>query len=390
MKTQVAIIGGGPAGLFLAQLLALADIDNVVLERQSRDYVLGRIRAGVLEQGTVEMMHRAGIGERVAREGMVHKGIDISINGELHHIDVEALSAGKVVTIYGQTEITRDLYQARDAMNGRIIHEAKDVALHDIESEAPYVTFNHGGEKTRLDCDFIAGCDGFHGISRASIPSESLTEHLLDYPFGWLGILTETPPVSDEVIYAYHDRGFALCSMRNPMLSRYYIQLPIGEKVDNWSDERFWTEFKQRIPLDIAARLVTGVSLEKSIAPLRAFVSDTIRYGRLFLAGDAGHIVPPTGAKGLNLAAADIHYLSSGLIDYYRAGDEAGLNNYSAQALDRIWKTVRFSLWCTRLLHRFPQQSEFENRIQMADLNYLVSSRAAKQSFAENYVGLPY
>jgi len=390
MKTRVAIIGGGPAGLFLSQLLDLAQIDNVVLEKHRREYVLGRIRAGVLEQGTVDLMHRAGIGERISRDGMVHEGIGIAINGDLHRINVAELSGGKVVTVYGQTEITHDLYQARDSMNGNIIHQAEDVRLHDIDSNRPHLTYVKNGETQRLDCEFIAGCDGFHGVSRPSIPESHQNEYLLDYPFGWLGVLTETPPVSNEVVYAYHDNGFALCSMRNSMLSRYYIQLPIDEKVEDWPDDRFWNEFKQRIPEALSQDLVTGSSIEKSIAPLRAFVSDTIHYGRLFLAGDAGHIVPPTGAKGLNLAASDIHYLSSAFIDYYRNNDETGLKHYSAKALDRIWKSMRFSTWCTRALHRFPENSDFENRIQMTDLKYLVSSDAAMLSFAENYVGLPY
>ena len=390
MKTRVAIIGGGPSGLFLSQLLDLAGIDNILLEKHTREYVLGRIRAGVLEEGTVELMHRAGIGARIDAEGMVHEGIGISVNGELYDIDVVGLSGGKVVTVYGQTEITRDLYDARDSMDGNIIHQAKDVCLHDIDSHSPYVTYQKEGELQRLDCDFIAGCDGFHGVSRASIPESHQREYLFDYPFGWLGLLSETPPVTKEVVYAYHDRGFALCSMRNPALSRYYIQLPLTEKVENWSDDRFWKEFRQRISSDLAQQLVTGPSVEKSIAPLRAFVSDTIQYGRLFLAGDAGHIVPPTGAKGLNLAASDIHYLSNALIGYYNSNDETGLSNYASCALDRIWKSMRFSMWCTRLLHRFPEQSEFENRIQMAELKYFVGSNAAKTAFSENYVGLPY
>ena len=390
MKTKVAIIGGGPAGLFLSQLLHLHDIDNVILEQRSRDYVLGRIRAGVLEEGTVRLMHRAGIGQRIDREGLIHEGIGISINGDLHRIDVLGLTGGKVVTVYGQTEITKDLYDARDAMGGQIIHEARNVTPHDIESDAPYLTYEKDGHAHRLDCDFIAGCDGFHGVSRASFPRHRLTEYLLSYPFGWLGVLSETPPVSDEVIYAGHQRGFALCSMRNNMLSRYYIQVPIDEKVDEWSDQRFWDEFKLRLPAEVSGRLVTGPSIEKSIAPLRAFVADNLNHGRLFLAGDAGHIVPPTGAKGLNLAASDIHYLSNAFIDYYNSDDEQGLKSYSDKALDRIWKTVRFSMWCTRMLHHFPENTPFENRIQQADLHYLVSSKAAMTSFAENYVGLPY
>ena len=376
--------------MFLSQLLDLSGIDNVVLERRCRDYVLGRIRAGVLEQGTVDMMHRAGIGQRIAQEGFVHGGIGIAFENTLHDIDVKTLTDGQVVTVYGQTEITRDLYAAREASNGAIIDEATDVRLFDPDSTSPSVSYKKDGREHRIECDFIAGCDGFHGICRKSIPSDALTEFHMTFPFGWLGILSETPPVTDEVVYASHPRGFALCSMRNAMLSRYYIQVDEGDSVDDWSDEAFWEEFKRRLPESIAGKLVTGPSIEKSIAPLRAFVADTLRYGRLFLAGDAGHIVPPTGAKGLNLAVSDIHYLSTALIDYYHRGDENGLTSYSTTALDRIWKTVRFSLNCTHLLHRFAEHTPFESRIQQADIRYLLSSTAARKSFAENYVGLPY
>jgi len=376
--------------MLLSQILHLHDIDSIVLERKSRSYVLGRIRAGVLEQGTVDMLHRAGVGDRLSREGMVHQGIGIAFDNVLHNIDVHGLTNGKVVTVYGQTEITHDLYAARDAAGGVIIDSADDVALHGVDSDAPYATYTREGKTHRIDCTFIAGCDGFHGVSRKSIPQRVLTEYHLSYPFGWLGVLSETPPVSDEVIYASHPRGFALCSMRHSMLSRYYIQVPSDDLVDNWSDEAFWAEFKHRLPQSLAAKLVTGPSIEKSIAPLRAFVADNLNYGRLFLAGDAGHIVPPTGAKGLNLAVSDIHYLSAALIEYYGSAGEDGLKQYSAKALDRIWKTVRFSLFCTRLLHDFPDHSAFEKRIQQADLNYMLCSQAAMASFAESYVGLPY
>lgn len=390
MRTRVAIIGGGPAGLFLSQLLDLRGIDNVVIEKHQRAYVLARIRAGVLEQGTVEVMQRAGIGARVAAEGMVHEGIGIAFDGELHRIDVADLTAGRVVTVYGQTEITRDLYAARDAMGGMILDSATDVALHDLNSDKPFVTFERAHRTQRIDCEFVVGCDGFHGISRQSVPTEHMTQYHKAYPFGWLGILSATPPVADEVIYASHDQGFSLCSMRNANLSRYYIQVPTGEKVEDWSDARFWDTFRERLPASVVANLETGPSIEKSIAPLRAFVADNLNYGRLFLAGDAGHIVPPTGAKGLNLAVSDVHYLSSAFIEFYETGSERRLNGYSALALDRVWKTVRFSLWCTRMLHRFPDHSPFERRVQHADLRYLMTSRAAQQSFAESYTGLPY
>ena len=352
--------------------------------------MLGRVRAGVLEQGTVGMMYKAQVSERIEKQGMIHRGVNIAFDNHNYHIDIETLTRGGVVTVYGQTELTADLYAARDAMGGVIIHEASDIALHELKGGEPFVTFNKDGAKQKIDCEFIAGCDGFHGVCRQSIPKDMLTEYHLSYPFGWLGVLSETPPVSPEVTYASHERGFALCSMRNRKLSRYYIQVPINDSINRWSDQNFWEEFKARLPTETSKQLVTGPSIEKSIAPLRAFVADNLNYGRLFLAGDAGHIVPPTGAKGLNLAVSDIYYLSNALIDYYRSNTEATLKKYSKQALDRIWKTVRFSLASTKLLHHFPEHSPFESRIQQAERRYMVSSKAAMTAFAENYVGLPY
>lgn len=390
MRTKVAVIGGGPSGLLLSQLLHLKGIDTVVLERRSRDYVLGRIRAGVLEQGMVELLREAQVSARMEREGLVHHGFDIAFDGELHHVDLAGLTGGKTVTVYGQTEVTHDLYAARDDMGGIVIDEADNVALHGIDTDAPYVTYEKDGAAHRLDCDFIAGCDGFHGVSRKSIPEGILKEFELVYPFGWLGLLADVPPISDELIYANHERGFALCSMRSKTRSRYYLQCSLAEHVEEWPDDRFWEELQQRMPESVLPRLTTGASIEKSIAPLRSFVAEPMRHGRLFLAGDAAHIVPPTGAKGLNLAASDIHYLSHALIGYYRAGDEQGLADYSRKALSRVWKAERFSWAMTNLLHTFPERGAFGSRIQRAELDYLFSSKAALASLAENYVGLEY
>ncbi len=389
-RTKVAIIGGGPSGLLLSQLLHVNGIDSVVLERKSRDYVLSRIRAGVLEQGFQDMMRRAKVAERMDEQGLMHDGFAISFNGESRRIDLKSLTGGQRVCVYGQTEVTRDLYDARARMGGVVIHGAEDVTLHDLESDAPFVTYTHNGETCRLDADFIAGCDGFHGASRQAIPKDKIREFERVYPFGWLGILSETPPVDHELIYAHHARGFALCSMRHANLSRYYVQCSLSDDVSDWSDNRFWDELKRRIPTDAAERLVTGPSIEKSIAPLRSFVAEPLRHGRLFLAGDAAHIVPPTGAKGLNLAASDIHYLSEGLIAHYGQGKDEGLEQYSARALSRIWKAERFSWSMTMLLHDFPERNAFERRMQSAELDYLFSSEAAMTSMAENYVGLPY
>ncbi len=389
MRTAVAIVGGGPSGLLLSQLLHRAGIGSVVLERRSRDYVLGRIRAGVLEDGTQALLRRAGVGERMDREGLVHDGFSLAHGGGTHRIDLAALT-GRSVMVYGQTEVTKDLYAARDAMGGTVLHGVEDVALHDLTGDAPSVTFRHEGADRRLACDFVAGCDGFHGPTRQSIPAPERREFERVYPFGWLGILSETAPVDHELIYATHGDGFALCSMRNPRLSRYYIQCRADENPDDWPDARFWDALRARLPAALAEALETGPSIEKSVAPLRSYVCETMRHGRLFLAGDAAHIVPPTGAKGLNLAAADIHYLSEALIAWYGTGDAAPLDGYAARALRRIWKTERFSWWMTSILHDFPDRSPFERRMQRAELDYLTQSSAAMTALAENYVGLPY
>ena len=390
MKTQVGIIGGGPSGLLLAQLLGLQGIATVVLERQSREYVLGRIRAGVLEHGFAQLMRLAQVSKRMDREGEVHDGFFISHGNLKQRVDLTALTGGKSVTVYGQTELTRDLYEGRDKLGGSVIHNAEDVKPHDLETARPYLTYRRGDEVERVNCDYIVGCDGYHGVSRKSIPKDKITEFERVYPFGWLGVLSRTKPVSPELIYARHERGFALCSLRSQTLSRYYVQVPLTDNVDAWSDDMFWDELKRRLPVDVAAALVTGPSIEKSIAPLRSFVAEPMRYGNLFLAGDAAHIVPPTGAKGLNTAGSDIHYLYHALLDHYQKHDDQGLENYSAKALARVWKGQRFSWWMTTLLHRFPDSSAFERRLQETDLAYLFSSQTALASLAENYVGLPY
>jgi p-hydroxybenzoate 3-monooxygenase len=385
MRTQVAIIGSGPAGLLLGQLLHRAGIETLILEARSRDYVLGRIRAGVLEAGTVELLERAGVAERLHAEGLVHAGFDLAFGGARHRIDLAGLT-GKRVTVYGQTEITRDLMEARAAAGAKSIYEAREVELHGFDSDHPRVTYN-GAES--LDCDFIAGCDGFHGVSRASVPPGALRLYERVYSFGWLGVLCDTPPVSEELIYVSHDRGFALCSQRSRTRSRYYVQCSLSEQLDEWPDERFWKELRARLPEDAARCLATGPSIEKSIAPLRSFVAEPLRFGRLLLAGDAGHIVPPTGAKGLNLAASDVHYLAEGLISYYQRRSSAGIDAYSARALARVWKAERFSWWMTQLLHRFPEEGDFGRRMQLAELEYIAGSPAAQTALAENYVGLP-
>ena len=390
MQTRVCIIGGGPSGLMLSQLLHLQGIDNVVLERQSREYVLGRIRAGVLEHGFAKLMREAQCGERMDREGEIHDGFFIADRGAMNRVDLHKYSGGSSVMVYGQTELTRDLYEARDRMKGIVIHNAEDVQPQDLTSAQPHVTYRSGDEIIRIDCDFVIGADGFHGVSRKSIPKNVLREYEKVYPFGWLGVLSRTKPVSPELIYARHERGFALCSLRSQVLSRYYVQVPLTDKVEDWSDGAFWDELKRRLPTEVAARLVTGPSIEKSIAPLRSFVAEPMRYGNLFLAGDAAHIVPPTGARGLNSAASDIYYLYHALLAHYKQGDSSGLDNYSAKALARVWKAQRFSWWMTTLLHTFPANSEYDRKLQDTELAYLFSSEAAQSALAENYVGLPF
>ncbi len=390
MKTEVAIIGGGPAGLLLSRLLHLNGVDNIVLERRSRDYVLGRIRAGVLEQGLVDLLHEADVDERLKGEGEVHAGFDISFHGDVCHVDLAELTGGKTVMVYGQTEVTRDLYDALDAAEATVIHEAENVTLHGLDTDNPTVMFELNGQNQQVSATFIAGCDGFHGPSRQAIPDSARKDFELTYPFGWLGVLSETPPVGEELIYAGHESGFVLCSLRSRKLSRYYVQCPVDDDIADWSDDRFWEVLKSRLPTEVAESLVTGPSIEKSIAPLRSFVSEPMSWNRLFLAGDAAHIVPPTGAKGLNLAASDVYYLSRAFINFFKRDDESLLQEYSRTALARVWKAERFSWWMTRLLHLFPDQNNFEQNLQAAEFDYLQSSAAAKVTLAENYVGLAF
>lgn len=390
MRTRVAIIGSGPSGLLLGQLLAGCGIDNIILDRSSKEHILGRVRAGVLEEGTAALLDAAGVGERLGAEGLAHNGFSLAFDGRDHRIDLYDLTGGKRVVIYGQTEVTRDLMEKRERDGLTTVYGAADVEPHGFEGEKPYVTYTLDGTEHRIDCDFIAGCDGFHGPSRKAVPQDALHLYEKVYPFGWLGVLAEVPPVSHELVYANHPRGFALCSMRSKTRSRYYIQCPLEEKVENWPDLRFWDEIRRRLPALHAEAMVTGPSFEKSIAPLRSFVAEPMRFGRLFLVGDAAHIVPPTGAKGLNLAASDVHYLFSGLREYYAEKSTAGIDAYSARALGRVWKAVRFSWWMTTMMHRFPDTGDFGQRIQEAELDYLTNSRAASTSLAENYVGLPY
>ncbi|MBC7438328.1 MAG: 4-hydroxybenzoate 3-monooxygenase [Bdellovibrionales bacterium] len=390
MKIQVAIIGGGPAGLLLGQLLHKAGIDTIIIERQSGDYVLGRIRAGILEQVTVGLLEDAGVAARLHAEGTVHHAIELVFRETRHAIDVHGLTGGKVVTAYGQTEMTHDLMDARKAAGLPTVYEAANVSIHDFDGARPRVRYEKGGQTHELECDFIAGCDGFHGVCRASVPKGAITEFEKVYPFGWLGVLADVPPVSPHaIIYANSERGFSLCSMRSLTRSRYYVQCPLDDKVAEWSDDRFWDELRRRLDPETAERVITGPSIEKSIAPLRSFVAEPMRFGRLFLAGDAAHIVPPTGAKGLNLAASDVKYLSQAFIDYYAEKSEAGIDAYSGRCLSRVWKAERFSWWLTSLMHRFPDTEGFGQRVQEAELDYLVNSRAASTALAENYVGLP-
>ncbi len=388
MRTDVVIVGAGPAGTLLSHLLQQRGVASIVLERRSRDYVLSRIRAGVLEHGSAATLRDAGVGDRMDAEGQVHDGVNLAFAGRMFRVDFRGLT-GRAVTVYGQTQVQHDLYEARDRLGGAILDEAEDVVLHGVAGESPYVTFTKDGERERIDCDFVAGCDGSHGVSRDSIPAELARTYEREYPFGWLGVLSETPPVNDELIYANHERGFALCSMRHAMLSRYYVQCPLDADLDDWPDDRFWDELCCRLPADAADRLVTGPSIEKSITPLRSFVAEPMSFGRLFLAGDATHVVPPTGAKGLNLAISDVVYLARALGAWY-AGEGGGLlAAYSDTALARVWKAVRFSWWMTKLMHRFPDDGSFGLKVQEAELDYLSGSTAAQTALAENYTGLP-
>ena len=389
LRTQVVIIGAGPAGLLLGQLLHLYGVETIILERKDPDYVLARIRAGLLEQGTVKLMEEVGVAARLHHEGLVHDGIELAFGGARHRIDMKKATGGKTVTIYGQTEVTRDLMEARAAAGLATVYEASDVTPHDFDTDRPRVSYRKDGVSHEIACDFIAGCDGFHGVSRESVPASAIQTYDRIYPFGWLGILSETPPVSPELIYSRHERGFALCTMRSTHRSRYYLQCSLDDHVNNWSDAKFWDELKRRLDQEAVDNLITGPSIEKSIAPLRSFVAEPMRFGRMFLAGDAAHIVPPTGAKGLNLAASDVHFLSQALREFYSEKSSAGIDAYSAKALARVWKAERFSWWMTSMLHLFPDTDDFTARIQLAELNYLVSSQAATTSLSENYTGLP-
>ncbi|WP_428879303.1 4-hydroxybenzoate 3-monooxygenase [Acinetobacter baumannii] len=389
LKTQVAIIGSGPAGLLLGQLLYKAGIDHIIVEQRSAEYVASRIRAGILEQVSVDLLKQAGVDQNLKEKGLPHSGIEILTNGEKHRVDLAALTGGKQVTVYGQTEVTKDLMAAREAEQLTSFYEAQNVQVKDFYT-APKVEFEYQGKAFQIQCDFIAGCDGYHGVCRASVPEDKIKTFEKVYPFGWLGVLADVPPVADELIYVQSERGFALCSMRSETRSRYYLQVPLTDHVEDWSDEKFWDELKNRLDPESREKLVIGPSIEKSIAPLRSFVTEPMRFGKLFLAGDAAHIVPPTGAKGLNLAASDIAYLSSALIEYYAEGSEQGINEYSEKCLQRVWKAERFSWWMTHLLHRFETESEFDHKIKQAELSYVLGSIAGKTTLAENYVGLPY
>ncbi|MEY3077793.1 MAG: p-hydroxybenzoate hydroxylase [Pseudomonadota bacterium] len=389
MRTQVVIVGAGPSGLLLGQLLFKAGVDAIILERQSPEYVLGRIRAGVLEQVTLDILAKAGVDQRLKREGLVHTGFDLLFKGERHRIDLTSLTGGQKVMVYGQTEVTKDLMEARQAAGLSTIYETNDVEIHDFDSDHPSVSYEKDGQRHTITCDFIAGCDGFHGVCRASVPSKSIQEFEKVYPFGWLGVLSDTPPVHEELIYVNSTRGFALCSQRSTTRSRYYLQVSLTDKVEQWSDDAFWQELRLRLDPEAREHLVTGPSIEKSIAPLRSFVTEPMRFGTLFLAGDAAHIVPPTGAKGLNLAATDVKYLSDALIEACVEKSHAGIDHYSTRCLARIWRAERFSWWFTSLMHSFPEQGEMGQRFQEAELNYLIHSEAGSRTMAENYVGLP-
>lgn len=389
LKTQVAIIGSGPAGLLLGQLLYKAGIDHIIVEQRSAEYVASRIRAGILEQVSVDLLKQAGVDQNLKDKGLPHSGIEILTNGVKHRVDLAALTGGKQVTVYGQTEVTKDLMTAREAEQLTSFYEAQNVQIKDFYN-APKVEFEYKGKAFQIQCDFIAGCDGYHGVCRASVPEDKIKTFEKVYPFGWLGVLADVPPVADELIYVQSERGFALCSMRSETRSRYYLQVPLTDHVEDWSDEKFWDELKNRLDPVSREKLVTGTSIEKSIAPLRSFVTEPMRFGKLFLAGDAAHIVPPTGAKGLNLAASDIAYLSSALVQYYVEGSEQGIDEYSEKCLQRVWKAERFSWWMTHLLHRFETESEFDHKIKQAELSYVLGSVAGKTTLAENYVGLPY
>lgn len=389
LNTKVAIIGSGPAGLLLGQLLYKAGIDHILIEQRSAEYVASRIRAGILEQVSVDLLAEAGVDAQLREKGLPHNGIEILTNGEKHRVDLTQLTGGKQVTVYGQTEVTKDLMQARIEAQLMSFYEASNVQVHEFYGEQPSVTFEHEGRQVTVQCDFIAGCDGYHGVCRASVPEDKIKTFEKVYPFGWLGVLADVPPVADELIYVQSERGFALCSMRSNTRSRYYLQVPLTDKVENWSDEQFWEELKNRLDPESREKLITGPSIEKSIAPLRSFVTEPMRFGKLFLAGDAAHIVPPTGAKGLNLAASDIAFLSKALIEYYANGSEAGIDSYSENCLKRVWKAERFSWWMTHLLHRFETETEFEHKIKQAELSYILGSEAGQTTLAENYVGLP-
>ena len=389
MRTQVVIVGAGPSGLLLGQLLHKAGVDAIIVERQSPEYVLGRIRAGVLEQVTLDVLAQAGVDQRLKQEGLVHTGFDLLFKGARHRIDLTALAGGQKVMVYGQTEVTRDLMDARQAAGLMTHYQADDVQIHDFDGTTPSVSFSKDGQRHTLECDFIAGCDGFHGVCRASVPKNAIHEFEKVYPFGWLGVLSDTPPVHEELIYANSHRGFALCSQRSHTRSRYYLQVPLTDKVEQWSDDAFWAELKNRLDPEASDALITGPSIEKSIAPPRSFVTEPMRFGTLFLAGDAAHIVPPTGAKGLNLAATDVKFLSDALIEACIEESKAGIDHYSARCLARIWRAERFSWWFTSLMHKFPDHGDIGQKLQEAELDYLVHSQAGSRTMAENYVGLP-